>query len=181
MMTKEMKVFLHNVPENAKLSLLRSLSAPVKLKVPKSIHSIDHLAFQMANDQDWFNRYDASQKFATHIILNKINDTESDCELEQYLMSFRKMLNDNDVDAALKASALTLPSFENLNDEFLNDSNPDAICKARKALKIYLADTLKEEFCRLLMTQKIFAGENINSFQNTLQKDDWPICVSLFD
>ena len=81
----------------------------MKLKVPKSIHSIDHLAFQMANDQDWFNRYDASQKFATHIILKKINDTESVSELKQYLMSFRKMLNDKDVDAALKASALTLP------------------------------------------------------------------------
>ena len=94
-------------------------------------------------------------------------------------MSFRKMLNDNDVDAALKASALTLPSFENLNDEFLNDSNPDAICRARKALKIHLAHALKEDFCRLLMTQKhICRGENINSFQNTLHKDDWPICVS---
>ena len=67
-------------------------------------------------------------------------------ELKQYLMSFRKMLNDNDVDAALKASALTLPNFENLNDEFLNDSNPDAICRARKALKIFPSRRLEGRF-----------------------------------
>merc|ERR1711991_1255095 len=69
------------------------------------------------------------------------------------------MLNDNDVDAALKASALTLPNFENLNDEFLNDSNPDAICRARKALKIFLADTLKEEFLKTFNDAKNICGE----------------------
>ena len=136
----------------------------------------------MANDQDWFNRYDASQKFATHIILNKINDTESVSELKQYLMSFRKMLNDNDVDAALKASALTLPNFENLNDEFLNDSNPDAICRARKALKIYLADTLKEEFLKTFNDAKNICGEKYKFIpEHVAERRLANMCLSLFD
>ena len=70
-------LILNNIPQGAIVSFLRGLSAPVKLKIPESIQTTNRLAFQMANDQDWFNRYDASQKFAKKIIINKINNKDT--------------------------------------------------------------------------------------------------------
>ena len=59
------------------------------------------------------------------------------------MQCFRTMLNDDIIDPALKASALSLPGFENINEAFETDSNPDAICQIRKALKIHIANALK--------------------------------------
>ncbi len=142
-------LILNNIPQGAVVSFLRGLSAPVKLKIPESIQTTNHLAFQMANDQDWFNRYDASQKFAKKIIINKINNKDTKSDTEKFLQCFRTMLNDDIIDPALKASALSLPGFENINEAFETDSNPDAICQIRKALKIRIANALKDDFVNI--------------------------------
>ena len=113
-------LILNNIPQGAIVSFLRGLSAPVKLKIPESIQTTNHLAFQMANDQDWFNRYDASQKFAKKIIINKIKNKDTKSDTEKFCNGCT-MLNDDIIDPALKASALSLPGFENINEAFETD------------------------------------------------------------
>ena len=78
----------------------------------------------MAYDQDWFNRYDASQKFAKKIIVDQINHAENPKNVKKYLECFHTMLTDANVDPALKASSLKLPMFQSLNEAFETDANP---------------------------------------------------------
>jgi aminopeptidase N len=156
--TKE-TLILHDVPPGAVLSLLRGLSAPVKLKIPSSIQSSNHLAFLMAHDQDWFNRYDASQKFAKKIIVDQINHAENSNNVKKYLECFHTMLTDPNIDPALKASSLELPMFESLNEAFEIDANPDAICNAKKKLKILIANTFKDDFLSTYQHARKACGE----------------------
>ena len=52
--------------------MLRGFSAPVKLEVERSD---EQLAFLAANDDDPFNRWDASQRLASRVLLDLVTLT----------------------------------------------------------------------------------------------------------
>jgi aminopeptidase N len=127
-------------------SLLRGLSAPVKLNFAYSDDKLAHLA---VHDNDAFNRWDAAQALATRVIeaLVGAKDAEAACGkvAKPLVKAFRTLLSDDRADPALMAEALTLPSETALALNF-EEVNVGALTAARRALKHHLAGILEDEW-----------------------------------
>ncbi len=105
------------VSERPVLSINRGFSAPVVLDVDLSD---DELAFLMGHDSDDFNRYEAGQMLGEKVLLGLISDKLAGRDLkmnEAYAKAFGLLLGDQNVDAAFKALALTLPAEGNLHQK----------------------------------------------------------------
>lgn len=61
---------IKNIQEDCIPSILRDFSAPVK--VVNKFESVEDLAFLMAHETDDFNRWEAGQKFATVVIMERL-------------------------------------------------------------------------------------------------------------
>ncbi len=125
-------------------SLLRGFSAPVKLETDLSN---DQLYFLMANDTDSFNRWDSGQQMAIKVILSLIENYKKGQELtldQDFINAIRKTLLDTELDPALIAAAMTLPS-EAYVSEFVEVIDPKAIHEARRFMMITIAKQLKSE------------------------------------
>ena len=136
------------VPIGAKISALRSFSAPVKLMV--SPQPPEDLAFLMAHDDDPFNRNDAAQRLATSVIVDLAKQLRggggggADGLDAGFVDAFRQLLNDHSADPALRAASLVLPVYQELQTAF-DEIDPDAICDARRSVKQQLAYTLRSD------------------------------------
>ncbi|MDC9588405.1 aminopeptidase N [Xenorhabdus sp. XENO-10] len=124
-------------------SLLREFSAPVKLDYP---YSDEQLSFLMKHARNEFSRWDAAQTLLTNYVkLNVVRSQKSQSlELPMHVIdAFRAVLLDKDIDPALAALILTLPS-ENEMAELFTVVDPkaihDVICAMAKALSNEIAD-----------------------------------------
>jgi aminopeptidase N len=134
-----------DVPAAPVPSLLRSFSAPVKLKgVP-----LDRLKFLAVHDPEPFVRWEAGQQVATKLLLDRIaahQRAETPAPLDADLVAaMQRTLADADTDPAFAAEALTLPSETFLADQ-LEVVDVDAIHAAREALRAALGAVLETEF-----------------------------------
>ncbi|HWM42364.1 MAG TPA: aminopeptidase N [Burkholderiales bacterium] len=118
-------------------SLLREFSAPVILDYPYSEDDLLHL---MARDDDPFNRWEAGQRLAASIILDK-----SGKPFPAFIEAARKLLGDPD--PAFAAEALMLPA-ETFLAEQMAVVDPDRLHESRNALRRALAAALKEDFSK---------------------------------
>ena len=116
-------------------SLLREFSAPVILKYPYTEGDLLHL---LARDDDAFNRWEAAQRLAATIILDK-NGQPSPAFIE----GLRSVLRDPD--HAFAAEVLALPA-ESFLAEQMEVVDPDGLHASRNALRRALASSLKTEF-----------------------------------
>jgi aminopeptidase N len=116
-------------------SLLRGFSAPVVLNYPYSEAELVEL---VANDDDPFNRWEAGQRLATSIILDK-GGIPSDA----FLGAAANVLRDPD--PAFIAEALALPA-ESFLAEQMAVVDPDRLHESRNTLRRALASALKEDF-----------------------------------
>jgi aminopeptidase N len=133
-----------DVPRKPVPSLLRGFSAPVKLETDLSN---DQLYFLMANDTDSFNRWDSGQQMAIKIILSLIENYKKSQELtldQDFVNAIRKTLLDAELDPALIAAAMTLPS-EAYVSEFVEIIDPKAIHEVRRFMMLTIAKQLKSE------------------------------------
>ncbi|PCM43512.1 aminopeptidase N [Marinobacter sp. ANT_B65] len=122
-------------------SLLRDFSAPVRVVYP---WSREQLVFLMSHDPDGFNRWDAGQRLAVDVIQSLVGSPGTS-EIEPRLVeAYRTLLNDSELDQALVAKMLQLPSEAYLIE--LADS-PDvaAIHSARELVLNHLAVELRDE------------------------------------
>lgn len=117
-------------------SILRDFSAPVRLEHEPPL-SDESLAFLMAHDTDSFNRWEASQKLATRVILAQSANGEGNVDVLSD--AFGATLKATDLDLSLQAYALTLPSTSELLDACTPPIDPIAILDARKHVKKALA------------------------------------------
>lgn len=117
------------------LSLLRGFSAPVKLITEDT--DADRL-LRLIHDTDSFNRWDAGQALAIRTMLGKTNP-------EEYIKAIRQVLLDAELDEALKAQLLVLPTASEVG-EFLDEVNVDVLCAARYSLRVELAKALQSLF-----------------------------------
>src|SRR6266702_1289967 len=124
-----------NLKDKPVPSLLRRFSAPVILKYPYSEADLLHL---MASDDDAFNRWEAGQRLATGIILEK-----NGAAPRTFVEAARKILADPD--AAFAAEALTLPS-ETVLAEQMKVVDPERLHASRNALRVALAESLRQDF-----------------------------------
>jgi aminopeptidase N len=136
-------VFL-DVPQQPVPSLARGFSAPVKIRYP---YSTDELAHLMAFDSDSFNRWEAGQRLAADLLLEGVASIRAGGEQrvpESFVAAFGRVLADAETDPAFAAEALALPS-EGFLAEQMSEVDPDAIQRARIALRRQLASALREE------------------------------------
>ena len=135
-------------------SLLRDFSAPVILNHD---YSSDELAFLSAHDSDPFNRWEASQKYAMNMIkalLEKHEKGESMHVGPGLAQAFKETLLDPNVDRALIAEALTLPT-ESYIAERVDVIDVDAIHAARKGLRRTLAEELETELMQVYRENRL--------------------------
>ncbi|MBL7004851.1 MAG: aminopeptidase N [Gammaproteobacteria bacterium] len=136
------------------VSLFRGFSAPVK--VINDLTNEEKIIL-MNHDNDDFNRWDASQQIACDIIVDLIETGES-AFMDAYIHSIQKLLDNEDLDPALCAELLQLPS-EKYIAELVDEIDPYAIHQARALLKHQLATQLTDSF--------------INRYQQTKSESDF--------
>lgn len=134
-----------DVPEAPLPSLLRGFSAPV---VVEHEYTVDELAFLMAHDSDPFNRWEAGQRLATRQLLMLVESIQSGQlpSVDGFVIeAFRQVLQDETLDPAFRAQALTLPAETYLGEQ-MAETDPAAIHAARQYFRQRLAAAMHSEW-----------------------------------
>ena len=142
MTQKEQSFTFEGIAEEPLPSLLRDFSAPVKLNYD---YSVNDTIFLMQHDTDHFNRWEASQRLAKSLLLEMLSAKEKGEALgvePQVIDAYQQVLENENLDYALRAEALTLPSETDLA-EMVKQANPDAIHDAREFLAKSIAQGLR--------------------------------------
>ena len=127
-------------------SLLRNFSAPVIVNYAYSEADLTHL---MAHDADPFNRWEAGQRLAASIILEKRGEPSA-----AYVEAVERVLAGAADDPAFAAEALALPS-ETFLAEQIEVVDPDALHAARDTLRRKLAEALHSRFAETRETMRV--------------------------
>ncbi|MDR0477703.1 MAG: aminopeptidase N [Desulfobulbaceae bacterium] len=151
-----------NIRQKPVLSFLRNFSAPV---IVEPFQSRADLLTLMAHDHDPFNRWDAAARLAEETILagvaalaaGKMPVVGGD-----YLAAMRNALTDKQLDSALKAQMLQLPSESYLATR-MEVVQPDALWRARRFLRQQLATSLKEEFLAIYYENEEFGAHDLSA------------------
>ncbi len=133
-----------NVQHEPRPSLLRSFSAPVKLRYR---HSDQNLAFLMAHDTDLFNRWEAGQQLACRVALDNIESWPEPATAvpKVFVDAFERLLTPPVEDKALLAESLLLPSERYLGEQ-LEIVDPQAIHHTREWMRSGLAGALRAQW-----------------------------------
>ncbi|MBE9567685.1 MAG: aminopeptidase N [Proteobacteria bacterium] len=147
-----------DIADKPVLSILQGYSAPVKLDFERDD---EELAMCMAHESDDFNRWEAGQQLSTRLILSMVKAINAGETLqlpEYYVAACRKTLVDKDLDKALIARALTLPSLTYIG-EMMPVIDVDAIHQAREFIYAHLAQQLQADFVSVYQanTQDVFS------------------------
>ncbi len=127
--------FIFSVKAKPVPSLLRRFSAPVILNYP---YGEDELVHLMAHDDDAFNRWEAGQRLAAAIVLDKKGEPG-----RAFVDAARRLLGDPD--PAFAAEALTLPPESSLAEQ-MDLVDPDRLHADRNSLRRALASALEDDF-----------------------------------
>ncbi len=134
----------HGFAQKPLPSLLRGFSAPVKVRYE---YSSEDLLFLMRCDSDEFNRWDAGQRLA-FMALEKLQEDfrqQRPLELPPALVNaYRSVLQNRELDPALVAEILALPSAQTLA-EHAETIDAEAIIAAREFARRELALALKDD------------------------------------
>ncbi|MGB2260411.1 MAG: aminopeptidase N [Porticoccaceae bacterium] len=155
------QLVIEDIHEAPVPSLLRGLSAPVKLDYPYSSEQLAHL---MANDSDGFNRWDAGQKLSFALLEKLTEDSLHQRPLEmdkQLIDAYDKLLSDESLDPAMVDLMLQLPSEAQLHEE-AEVIYVDAIHGARKFVRKALAEALSDKFLAIYQrhnVEQVYAPE----------------------
>ncbi|MET1256019.1 aminopeptidase N [Aliikangiella maris] len=133
-------------------SLLRDFSAPIKLAYE---YSLTQLATQFASDPNSFNRWDAGQNLMSRLLLSN-SPTLSATDKEIVEQAFSAILHDEQLDNALKALAVQLPSLNSLIGQS-DKVDLDQLFNKSNQLKQHLAKSLEPVWFSIYNT---LAGDN---------------------
>jgi aminopeptidase N len=125
-------------------SILRGFSAPVKIEYPYTDGQLMHL---MAHDSDGFNRWDAAQTLLINTLLRMVEQRQAGQGMQvpdSLIQALRSVLLSGDVEPALIAEVLSLPSINYVGD-FMSVVDVDSIFLAREMLRQSIAQTLRED------------------------------------
>jgi aminopeptidase N len=150
-LTKTSQEFVfENIGQKPVPSILRGLSAPVKLR---SHLSDDDHRFLMVHDNDGFNRWESGQKLALKVISALLTGKKPS---QDYTKSYAELLKRavHDEDKALMARAIRIPDFNAIAQE-QKIVDPEAIQAARQALVKQLVSENRDIFETLYHENKI--------------------------
>ena len=134
-----------NVKESPVITLLRSFSAPVKLKFNQSDN--DRLRI-MCNDDDGFCRWDAAQQLVIQEIQKVMIALASDpspAVNPALIQAYTTILRDSSLDPAMVSMMLSLPTEKYLAD-LIGQVDVDLIHHARNCVERKIAHALHAEF-----------------------------------
>ncbi|MEA2978472.1 MAG: aminopeptidase [Alphaproteobacteria bacterium] len=123
------------VTERPVLSANRNFSAPIRLTANLGA---DDLRLMAARDSDPFNRWQAVQTLASALLVGNVARLRAghDPEVDEGLLdALATILADTSLEPAFVAEALTPPSEADIAREIARDVDPDAIFRARAALR----------------------------------------------
>jgi aminopeptidase N len=127
-------------------SLLRNFSAPVNLDCALSDQQWLTL---LANDTDAFNRWEAGQRLAVQAALHFIqaghNPNTQAVLNKDFMDGMRRVLENDQLDAAFKELVLSLPS-ETYISEQLDLVDPQQVHAVRESMRLQLATELQPEW-----------------------------------
>ncbi|QBZ83515.1 Aminopeptidase N [Hydrogenovibrio crunogenus] len=125
------------------LSLLRHFSAPVSLDYKATEEELMVLA---SHDSDSFVRWESIQKLAMLNLKENVirfENSEPFLILDSYLNAFKAVLEDNEIDLALKSLAMALPDVIYFSEQY-EEVNMDAILASHNFLKKAIAEFFEE-------------------------------------
>jgi aminopeptidase N len=155
---KEETFYFTNLQEKPILSLLRHFSAPVRLKMERSLQE---KAFLFAHDSDEFNRWDAGQQLASDLILDQISSGKTE-EFSLLINAFKTILEQHWKDPAYLTLLLTLPSEAWLAEQ-MEVVDPVAIHTTRQQLKKTIATEFEAIFIKLHQTSELEESGNLSN------------------
>jgi len=134
--TKRSETFrFKDIPERPVPSLLRGFSAPVNLTIDLSDGD---LSFLMAHDSDLYNRWQASQDYATRVMIAAVaafGKGEKPQKPTAFVTALGQTLGNDALDPGYRAQFATLPSESDLARIIGRNVDPAAIYKARRMLR----------------------------------------------
>jgi aminopeptidase N len=136
-------------------SIGRGFSAPIKL-----VADLDggDLAFLAAHDADPFNRWQALQTTAMRLLIDnvaRLRAGETPRADGHLTAAMAAILADKKLEPAFVALALTLPGEGDVAREIGKDIDPDAIYRARLALRGAIGDKLSEALTAVYDREKV--------------------------
>lgn len=138
-------IVFENVTEQPVASLFRGFSAPVRLEFDQSD---EELAFLMAHDSDGFNRWSAGQKLLVSNLIEMMDayDHQQDMQIKPALLdALRTLLTQPELDLAMVAKMLELPTEQYMAELLPKPVRVEAIHASREALKSGIATQLYSE------------------------------------
>jgi len=124
------------------LSINRGFSAPIKLT---SDLGADDLAFLAARDSDAFNRWQALQTISMRLLIDNVaalRAGESPRSADTLIAALAAILEDAALEPAFVALALVPPGEGDIARDIGKDIDPDAIHRARQALRSQIGERL---------------------------------------
>ncbi len=143
------------------VSLLRSFSAPVKIKKP---HDREATTLLMATDSDLFNRWDASFSLSKSLIIDLVDRVSAGAEMNidnEFVQAAGSLLTGRSGDDALTALALQLPEEAYLALS-LSEVDPDRLHGVRSFVKQELTDRLSDQFLHCYKEKTDDSGYSIS-------------------
>jgi aminopeptidase N len=141
----ERKLRLTGVERPPVVSALRQFSAPVKLESGAPPED-DYVL--LAGDPDLFNRWEAGQRLAKALILNRASGVPDTAGEARFAAALGQALGDQSSEHAFKALLLSLPGEQDLSLA-VTQADPTAIHEAREALRARLASDLAASLRRM--------------------------------
>lgn len=143
-----------NVDEEPVPSLLRGFSAPVTLV--DGLSDAD-LLLLLQHDGDAFNRWEAGQRLALARLMSAVR-SEGGLQLDApFVEAMRAVLKHPSLDAAFKEMVLTPPS-EIYVAEQLEGVDPQRIHAAREAMRLQLAQALRDDWNEAFEANQVVGG-----------------------
>ncbi|MBC8404684.1 MAG: aminopeptidase N [Planctomycetes bacterium] len=136
------------IPAEPIASVSRGFSAPVKLRMQRSSAELAKL---FALDTDSFCRWEAGQELATRTILEQVDAVATGAEVtlpDTLRVAFAQTLQDQNLDAALRAYALVLPATAGLGEE-MEKIDPRGLHLTRCGLRNKLGHALHSSLLQL--------------------------------
>jgi aminopeptidase N len=137
------------IAERPALSINRNFSAPIKLTANLTA---DDLRLMAAHDSDPFNRWQAVQTLASALLVGNVARLRADQapEIDEGLLdALAAVLADKTLEPAFVAEALAPPSEADIAREIGRDVDPDAIFRARAALRALMGLHLNAALTKL--------------------------------
>jgi aminopeptidase N len=131
-----------NINERPVLSINRGFSAPIKLVTDLDADDLDFLA---AHDADAFNRWQALQTSSLQLLMDNVaamRAGKSPRIDNKLIAALAAILDDRALEPAFIALALAPPGEGDIAREIGHDIDPDAIFRARLALRATIGDKL---------------------------------------